>query len=282
MSNPNAWNYFEQNHYQRFQDVCLNNPKEYGVARFADPDVNKKLKKDSEFIEIYHNDAQRTPCIVIETQKKISSIKDNDIYETQSHHYLYGDHNFLSQFGLDLLTNFDTTAGNLRENIINGTHPKNCDSARRLDTTYDISGSLDIRDEIYREIKNLFLSDPFSITIEQTDTFKKDSQTLYKSTVASRYDQSLFKMIRGTSTAKPMAYEHIKCFDYYSPNFDKTIEQIVKDIDSWYAVPLLVSQLVYILRMMEQLSDIQATWKDADIMRGTLWHLRNSCRQQKY
>jgi hypothetical protein len=248
----NAWNRFRNNDYENFKTNCLHNTRDYGVIRFEDRDVNKKLCRTSEFIEIYHKDATRTPCVVIEADTKNPTIV----------HYLYRDPNFLKKFGsLEVLAFFDSSASSFRDDIING--------YRGLDTTYEFCQDFDIRNEQYRELKKLLLSDAFSIKISEPDNAFAHQQT-YQSKVVSEYYRPVFRIISSPTTHN----YYINLLACNSKFFDSSTNRVTdkKEKEKVDFIPLLYHQKVLINRLVNHLVELQKSWSDAD--RQRLWALR--------
>ncbi len=259
MSDPNQEyiayrNAFRYDDYETFKKVCLNNKHDYSVIRFIDKDVNKKLKRDSEFIEIYRDDIGRTPYLVIE-----SAVKDNEIYTTELGHCLYKDQNFLSKFGLGRLADFAT--GYLRADILNG-----CDG---LEPTYEFCQDFDIRNEQYRELKKLLLSDTFSIKISEPDNAFAHQQT-YQSRVVSEYYRPVFRIITSPTTHN----YYINLLACNSRFFDSSTNRVTdkKEKEKVDFIPLLYCQKVLISRLVNHLAEVQKSWSDVD--RQRLWALR--------
>ena len=251
---------FRYDDYEKFKKICLNNKHAYSVIRFIDRDVNKKLKRDSEFIEIYRNGVGRTPYIVIEMQKTISAIKDNDVYTTELEHCLYKNQIFLSKFGLRRL-DFDSASGYLRDDIING-----CNG---LEPTYEFCQDFDIRNEQYRDLKKLLLSDPFSLNISEPDNAFAHNQT-YQSRVVNEYYRPVFRIITSPTTHN----YYINLLACNSRFFDSSTNRVTdkKEKEKVDFIPLLYCQKVLINRLVNHLAEVQKSWSEADIQR--LWALR--------
>lgn len=259
MTEYNAWNDFRNNNYENFKTNCLNNPRDYGVVRFIDRDVNKELKKTSEIIEIYHNNEKRTPCVVIENLQ-VAVVKGDDIEYKCKQRYLYRDQYFLARFGsLKHLAYFDSTAGYLREDIING--------SKNLDTTYEFCQDFDIRNEQYRELKKLLLSDVFSIKISEPDQAFAHQQT-YQSRLVSEYHRPVFRIITSPTTHN----YYINLLACNSQFFNSSTNRVTDKKDKVDFIPLLYHQKVLINRLVNNLIEVQKSWSDAD--RQRLWALR--------
>ncbi len=256
---------FKSTYFAWLTHKCLNDPQgKFSVVSFRDEKVDQQLGQKSNFIEIYCNDDKRTPCVAIEYNQK----EDKCVL-------LYADYSFL--------INFEITHMNDQKNAIYLQRAITNETEHEMIIRNSFSYRMNIDNAFYEKIREPFLSDLFNISLRPLPEYKETGEIIYHGITVRKYTNPIFKIIWAENDHNPSFpnYRDIKLLGRNNEYFEKDIQTIVDRKEYIHFLPLLFSQSICILRLIQQLSDIQNSNKYFNDKQYELWKLGADCKQER-